>query len=238
MANPQAENGHTDIANEVMEALCAMRIPGEQMQCLLFIIRKTWGWKKRADIISLSQFYKATGIVKTHVIRALKSLEERKLIITKKGNTNGKSYRFNKNYDQWKSLPKKVTLPKKVMSVTKKGNESLPKKVPTKETSTKETITKERMKNFIAPTRSEVVNYFLQKGYSQQAGEKAFDYYHEADWYDSRGNKVKNWKQKMIAVWFKPENKNGNKTSGNRLQDQNMEAAKQFLERDQYAQTG
>ena len=36
---------------------------------------------------------------------------------------------------------------------------------------------------------------------------KAFDYYDCADWHDSKGNKVKNWKQKMQAVWFKDENK-------------------------------
>ena len=28
-----------------------------------------------------------------------------------------------------------------------------------------------------------------------------------SDWKDSKGNKVKNWKQKMQSVWFKDENK-------------------------------
>ena len=108
MANPQAENGHVDIANDVMDALVAIRIPGEQMQCLLFIIRKTWGWKKTQDIIALSQFNKSTGISKSHTIRALKSLENRKIIVSNIGNRLGKTYRFNKNYEQWKVLPKKA----------------------------------------------------------------------------------------------------------------------------------
>jgi hypothetical protein len=49
--------------------------------------------------------------------------------------------------------------------------------------------------------------YFLDNGYSEIAAKRFFDYYSVADWKDSKGNKVKNWKQKAQAVWFKPENK-------------------------------
>lgn len=67
---------------------------------------------------------------------------------------------------------------------------------------------KDKKKNsgFSPPTLQEVKQYFSEKGYSPEAGQKAFDYYNEASWKDSTGKQVKNWKQKMIAVWFKPEN--------------------------------
>ena len=65
------------------------------------------------------------------------------IIITQKDNGQANIIRFNKDFDTWEVLPKKVTLPKKVMAITQKGNASLPKKVPTIETNTKETITKE-----------------------------------------------------------------------------------------------
>ena len=55
------------------------------------------------------------------------------------------------------------------------------------------------------PTLSEVQEYFKEKGYGN--AQKAFDYYESADWHDANGKKVKNWKQKMQGVWFKPENK-------------------------------
>lgn len=58
-----------------------------------------------------------------------------------------------------------------------------------------------------SPSVSDVVSYFLENGYSEQSAKKAHEYYELANWHDSKGNKVKNWKQKMIAVWFKPENK-------------------------------
>lgn len=62
-------------------------------------------------------------------------------------------------------------------------------------------------KGFIAPTREEVRAFFFEKGYSESSAEKAFDYYDVANWIDGKGNKVKNWKQKMNGVWFKDENK-------------------------------
>jgi hypothetical protein len=58
-----------------------------------------------------------------------------------------------------------------------------------------------------APTEGEVVGYFLENGFTEQAGKKAFKYYNDENWIDSKGNKVKSWKQKMQGVWFKEENK-------------------------------
>lgn len=60
---------------------------------------------------------------------------------------------------------------------------------------------------FIPPTLDEVKTYFIQNGYKPEAGEKAWRYYNEAEWKDSTGKQVKNWKQKMQGVWFKEENK-------------------------------
>lgn len=49
--------------------------------------------------------------------------------------------------------------------------------------------------------------YFFENGYSDLAAQRFYDYYSVANWKDSKGNKVKNWKQKAQAVWFKPDNK-------------------------------
>lgn len=62
---------------------------------------------------------------------------------------------------------------------------------------------------FAAPTVQEVRDYFSEKGYTIDAANKAHEYYETAGWKDSKGNQVKNWKQKMIAVWFKDEHKQG-----------------------------
>jgi hypothetical protein len=66
---------------------------------------------------------------------------------------------------------------------------------------------KGKRKAFTPPILENVKLYFIENGYSEQSAEKAFNYYNEGSWKDSKGNAVKNWKQKMISVWFKDENK-------------------------------
>jgi len=59
----------------------------------------------------------------------------------------------------------------------------------------------------IIPTLENVKEYFATNGYQESVAIRAFNYYNENDWFDNKGNKVKNWKSKMNAVWFKEENK-------------------------------
>lgn len=66
---------------------------------------------------------------------------------------------------------------------------------------------KKELKKFVAPTENEVIAYFKEKGYKIEIAKRAFLYYSEQDWHDSRGKPIKNWKGKMVAVWFKEENK-------------------------------
>ena len=150
MADVQTENGFTQIANELLEALAKIRIPGEARQVLDVIFRKTYGFKKTSDRISLSQFCLATGINKPNICAALSTLK-RINIIAQKDNTLGNIYKINKDFDTWQPLPKKITLPKKIIPVAQKDNLPLPKKIPTKETITKETITKETKAPVVIP---------------------------------------------------------------------------------------
>ncbi len=62
-------------------------------------------------------------------------------------------------------------------------------------------------KGFVPPTLDEVKEYFKEKGYSAAGATKAYEYYSVADWTDRDAKPVKNWKQKMLANWFKDEYK-------------------------------
>ena len=206
MANPQKENGYTAIANEIMDALCKIRIPGEERQILDCILRKTYGWHKCEDAISLSQFSLMTGIKNTHVIRAINGLLSKKVIsITENGNCKAKVYKFIKDYHVWRPLPKKVTFPKKVIGVPKKGNFEFPKKGDTKETITKETITKDiyvgntpTHKHFLIPTVEEISDYCQHRD-NQVNAEKFFDFYSAKGWMIGK-NKMKDWKA-AVRTW-------------------------------------
>ena len=143
-ASPQLDNGYVMIANELFDALIRVRISGEQRQVLDFIIRKTYGWRKKSDAIPLSQFVEATGIRKSHVIRAINSLKLRNLITgLKKGTFDATIYGFNKDYTKWQKVPKKGLVPKKGTKGPNIGNEKVPKKGHSKDT-TKDTNQKKK----------------------------------------------------------------------------------------------
>ena len=143
MASPQLKDGYITIANEIMEALANTRIPGEARQVLDVILRKTYGWNKKEDEISLSQFKKATGLLSPNIIRARGKLSKMNIIsVIQKDNTDTTTYRFQKDYTKWKPLSKKITLSKRIISVIQKDNLPLSKKIHTKDTITKDTVTK------------------------------------------------------------------------------------------------
>jgi phage replication O-like protein O len=157
LANPQAENGHVDLANEIVDALAKIRLSGEEMQVLWVIFRKTYGWHKKQDAISLSQFSEMTGLSRQHVLRAIKKLLPKMVIVvSKNGNSQIHTYEFNKDFEQWKVLPKKVTVSKNGNKVLPKMvRQVLPKKVHTKETITKETIQKKHYGEFVELSEKE-----------------------------------------------------------------------------------
>lgn len=170
MANPQKENGHIQVSTEFWDALCKIRLPGQAGQVFNFIIRKTWGWNRKSDRISLSQFVEGTGVPKHRVIEMRAILVSMNMIevvtekgnaITEFGNDEITTYSIQKNYEKWVPLPKKVTLPKKVMTVTEKGNASLPNSVPTKDTTTKDTIQKTACREPVGD-HQKAIDYFVQ----------------------------------------------------------------------------
>jgi hypothetical protein len=80
---------------------------------------------------------------------------------------------------------------------------------PTKENKTKEN------KQYSNPSLSDVVDFFVENGYTSKSAEQAYNYYEQGKWSDSNGNKVKNWKQKMRGVWFRDEYKINKPTMAN-----------------------
>lgn len=96
MANPQRENGHLEIANEVVEILMRSDFSGGEFRLILSVLRKTWGWQKKEDWISLSQLAKLTGFTKSYICRIKKQLVNNRTLLERDNRL-----RFNKNYDEW-----------------------------------------------------------------------------------------------------------------------------------------
>lgn len=140
MANPQKENGYTAISNELSEAFCRTRIPGEARQVLDVIIRQTYGFNKKIDKIALSVFCEKTGMDKPDVCRAINKLRQMNLIVGEKANDYKtiSTYGLNKNYEEWQPLAKKpISVGEKANGNSEKPlrhiEQPLAKKPPTKD---------------------------------------------------------------------------------------------------------
>ena len=155
-ASPQVENGYIKIANEFWDALCTLRVPGEARQALDVIIRKTWGYNKKADYISISQFVILTGIKSPNIVRCLRKLVQMRLIITS-DNKRTTWYQIQKDYHKWCPLSKKIinkqnepiinnkemrSLSEAITPVIQKDNNSLSKAIDTKDND-KDNVTKD-----------------------------------------------------------------------------------------------
>jgi len=124
LASPQRENGHIDIANDIVDQLAKMNLSSYEWRVLWAILRKTWGYvvrdqkgrwiydkygqpiKKKMDWVSVSQLQDLTGLDRRNVSRTKLRLLERKIIL-KNGNRLG----FNKDYEQWVSSKSTIGKP-------------------------------------------------------------------------------------------------------------------------------
>jgi len=161
MANPQRENGHIDIANEIAEALAKTQLSGYENRVLWVILRKTWGYvardkegnilrdkngnmlKKTEDRISITQFSEMTKLDRRNVKRTLDRLISRNIIFCKR---NGYiyTYGFNKDYDKWITVVKNDNKLAKIQS-----NKGKQKSLSKSTTSFQKTRNKENLEKLV-----------------------------------------------------------------------------------------
>jgi phage replication O-like protein O len=209
METPQIENGFTRIANEIVERLASYRISGEEWMILLTILRKTYGYQKKEDLISISQFYEATGLAKPSICRAINKLIK-KNVINKKAKGEISLYSFNKLYNTWKPFTKKLMINntandinKKVNNINKKANVHLLKSdiQKKKETITKETIQKKysSLKDLTQQDLEEIaIKYKVPISFVQS---KLDDM---TNWMSAKGKTYKNYKA-ALSNWVKTD---------------------------------
>ena len=153
MANPQPDE-FLKISRELAEAFARFRLPGQEWQVLWVILRKTYGFSKKSDWISLGQFSKLTGIDRSKCCRLLGSLVNKRVItkgVARKGSTTHIIYGLQKDYERWRVLSKRSP-------GDQKGNEMLSKRSPTIESIT---IEKKRPKSKLTDFDDRVLSLSL-----------------------------------------------------------------------------
>jgi len=102
----QVENGKfTRIVNPLIMELVKVKFKGCGLAVILYIIRKTYGFQKKTDKISLSQFTKDLGRSRNTIISALKEVQDMNIVVlVKQGNNTGEcnEWMINKYFNTWK----------------------------------------------------------------------------------------------------------------------------------------
>lgn len=145
-ADLQLDNGnYTRIVNRVIEELVKTPLLGAELAICLFIIRKTYGFNKKEDEISITQFEKGTGRSRPTIVKALKNLQLVNIVkLVKVGNSIKQSncWAFNKYHDTWK-LVNRRKLVKKSSSTSKEIAKKLVKRGKHTKDNIQKTITKD-----------------------------------------------------------------------------------------------
>ncbi|MBL7433224.1 replication protein [Escherichia coli] len=138
------DDGYTRIANELLEAVMLAGLSQHQLLVFMAVMRKTYGFNKKADWVSNDQLSALTGIL-PHKCSAAKSALVKRGVFTQIGRTVG----INKAVSEWVKLPKsgnenKVYLKEVNLPVSGKkclpesGNAYYPNQVNTKDKHTKD----------------------------------------------------------------------------------------------------
>jgi phage replication O-like protein O len=123
MANPQLHNGHTRIANEILNEIMKVNLNGTQFRLVLAMWRYTYGFQRKTNEMSISFLSNLIDANRTQINRELTALIDRNIITDIGiGNKGARILAFNKNHKEWgeKGLeeaptpsPKKESKPKK-----------------------------------------------------------------------------------------------------------------------------
>lgn len=70
------DDTYTKVHNSILEALYASRYSGTQMAVILYVLRKTYGWNKPSDRISITKMAKETGYTRRCVVNVVCDLEK------------------------------------------------------------------------------------------------------------------------------------------------------------------
>lgn len=103
MANPQLHNGHTRIANEILNEIMKVNLNGTQFRLVMAIWRYTYGFQRKTYEMSVRFLADVIDAGRTQVERELKALIDRNIIDSVGiGDKGARILSFQKNHKEWK----------------------------------------------------------------------------------------------------------------------------------------
>lgn len=106
MANPQKENGSTDIANELLEIIYSNKFNGTELSIILCILRYTYGFHRKEHSLSITFIAKAINRHKLEVSKYINKLIKENILIEyeKPSFSATRQIGINKDYSKWNNI--------------------------------------------------------------------------------------------------------------------------------------
>lgn len=196
-----APPNYTQIPNEIIDKW--MRdLSGLQFKILMAICRKTFGWHKQSDKISMSQLEEITGSSWRRMFGPIKDLEKAGIIMVSRA--AGKVSEFSVNISVAEEQPYDKMSGD---SMTKGQGYPMTKCHPQKKLSKETTQKKEEgveaeaspSRKRIPPSIQDVKDYMAKKGITGFTAEKFVDHYTSVGWYRGK-TKITDW-QACVRTW-------------------------------------
>ena len=102
MSRPQLEDGYVRIANELFDAVLRFPFSKRQQTIIWAVMRKTYGYRKKRDDISLSQLSQITGLDASNISKAINELAQMK-VLSKQPGRYGQVLEVQKDFQSWRS---------------------------------------------------------------------------------------------------------------------------------------
>lgn len=244
MADVQAENGYTRIANELLEVVMQQKFNGTQFKIIMAVWRFTYGFQRKDHELSLSFLSKATGVHKQQLKQELDKLIEGKVItVTSEGSfTSSRKIAFNKNYDEWNNLQSvnPLTVSESTYTTVSESTYTTVSEFTYQERNIKESI----KEIYSLVPFQEIIDYLNQKtGKSFKASSKATQKHVKARWEEKFtlddfkrviDKKSSDWmSDSKMSKFLRPETLFGNKFEGYLNEVPIQQAGTQFKPRQQ-----
>ena len=102
--NPQLEDGHTRIANELLEALMRYPFSAGEYRVLLAIVRLTYGWNRKRCSLRQTTLARLTRLDRRQIQRVLTALRQQGVLFRDRA-SRPFTYQLNKAYQGWRDWP-------------------------------------------------------------------------------------------------------------------------------------
>ena len=99
-AGPQLEEGYCRIANELFDAIMLAPLSKRELLVMFAVIRKTYGYGKKSDDMTMMQIAKLTALPRQHVGQTVRGLAARSMILIRDGKF-GKVIEIQKKHALW-----------------------------------------------------------------------------------------------------------------------------------------